>query len=869
MAKNLSDHLLHTLESLVAYDLEKFKFKLQNANLDKDLDPIPQGRLQNAAGPVKLATLLVNSYGEKYAVKLTLQVLRAINQHLLAEELSKATSPECFPQEYVTETLEASVFSRETGSKRLETTVPLKRIIENPDADLQSPDEVSTAGLQVPISSSQMYVEQECQKKFQRNWEDQRTFKGSHLTEVQQRPRSQTVNIRPKGTQLTFRPVSSGDKEPSSPESAVTLENKIDGILETAINLKKVEARNSNAAQLLESHQYENSEVAGTLEQKTNGNPKLFFYLGERGIPKQGFGVSLGEQNHPNEKSVNNGPGNPEVSVSLGKNVTLSNCQVPGSQEEEIPGHMYTSMSSGKKEPQNPGNQYLKEDCEDELMLSKTPIKAFSMLKISGAPVRAVSLRRVQESCSICQDMVREPSRNSCMHHIRYHHNAGYNVCLKCQAMFPKNFQHSKSLGNIPTDFQEPMLNPRFLPHCEHHPKQLQLMFCKEHGKTICFNCSMSPEHRGHRILPIEEAAQSYKEQIQSRLEQLKKVRETAEEKKSQGNETMAAFLSKTETQKEQIMSRLEQVHQFLVEQEQLFLVWLEELSGTIFRSKEEYVMKASKEISLLEELMGKLEEKQKQPAWELLQDIKVTLMRAEWVSLPKEWTVSPELKEKIHTLFWKSECVQKSMRRFIESLQSEMETFKILQLRDVQLHAANVTLDPETAHPKLIISDDQKSVSLGKKCQKLPNGPQRFDDSVIVLGSPSFVSGKRYWQVYVGDKTMWTLGVCKNSVNRKGSTAFSPGNGYWLVMMTKKNEYSASTIPPTPLSLGEPPRCVGIFLDYEAGDISFYNVTAKSHIYTFPFSSSSSDALRPVFSPGMHDKGKNTDPLTICPVSR
>lgn len=179
-----------------------------------------------------------------------------------------------------------------------------------------------------------------------------------------------------------------------------------------------------------------------------------------------------------------------------------------------------------------------------------------------------------------------------------------------------------------------------------------------------------------------------------------------------------------------------------------------------------------------------------------------------------------------------------------------------------------NVTLDPETAHPKLIISDDQKSVRLGKKCQKLPNNPQRFDNSLIVLGSPSFVSGKRYWQVYVGDKTMWILGVCKNSVNRKGSTAFSPGNGYWLVMMKKKNDYSASTIPPTPLSLGEPPRCVGIFLDCEAGDISFYNVTAKSHIYTFSFSGSSSDPLRPVFSPGMLDKGKNADPLTICPGS-
>ncbi|XP_036594172.1 pyrin [Trichosurus vulpecula] len=840
MEKTLSDHLLHTLESLVAYDLERFKFKLQNANLEKDRDRIPQGRLQNATGPVKLAALLVNYYGEKYAVRLTLQVLRAINQNLLVEELSKATNSECLTQECVTEISGTSVFLKETESKSL--------IMENTDADLQGPNEVGTAGLEIPVTSMQLHPGQECQKKSQEEWEAQKTLKGSHLTEIQERQRNQTVNTPPKRTQLTVCTVSSGDKEPSSPEDAMTLEDKRDGTLETIVTLKTVEARNPDAALVPESSRYENSEVAVTLGQKANRNQKLFF-LEEKRMEKQGFRVSLGEQNHPNQKSTDN-------------------CQDPGSQEEKRAGNMDTSMSSGKKELEDPGNHYLKEACEDELTLSSTPIKAFSVTRITGAPVRAVSLRGMKESCSICQDMVGKPSRNSCRHYIRYYHNVGCNVCLKCQAMFPKNFQHSKSLGNIPTDFQKSMLSPGSEPCCEYHPKQLQLLFCKDHGKTICLNCSMSPEHKGHRILSIQEAAQIYKEQLQSRLEHLKKVREIAEEKKSQGNETMAAFLSKTETQKEQIMSQVMQLHQFLAEQEQLFLAWLEELSRTIFRSKTEYINKASQEISLLEELMEKLEAKQKQPAWELLQDIRVTLMRAEWVTLPKEWAVSPELKEKIHVLFWKSECMQKSMRHFMESLQSEMETFKVVQLREVQLHTANVTLDPETAHPKLIISDDQKSVRLGKKCQKLPNGPQRFDNSVIVLGSPSFVSGKRYWQVYVGDKTMWILGVCKNSVNRKGSTAFSPGNGYWLVMMTKKNEYSASTIPPTPLYLGEPPRCVGIFLDYEAGDISFYNVTAKTHIYTFPFSSSSSEPLRPVFSPGMLDKGKNTDPLTICPGS-
>uniref|UniRef100_A0A4X1VNI3 Pyrin n=1 Tax=Sus scrofa TaxID=9823 RepID=A0A4X1VNI3_PIG len=88
MAKTPSDHLLYSLEELVPYDFEKFKFKLQNTSLEKEHSRIPRGQLQTAQ-PVKLAMLLVTHYGEDYAVQLTLQVLRAINQHLLAEELHR------------------------------------------------------------------------------------------------------------------------------------------------------------------------------------------------------------------------------------------------------------------------------------------------------------------------------------------------------------------------------------------------------------------------------------------------------------------------------------------------------------------------------------------------------------------------------------------------------------------------------------------------------------------------------------------------------------------------------------------------------------------------------------------------------------
>ncbi|KAM5322656.1 erythroid membrane-associated protein [Glossophaga mutica] len=182
---------------------------------------------------------------------------------------------------------------------------------------------------------------------------------------------------------------------------------------------------------------------------------------------------------------------------------------------------------------------------------------------------------------------------------------------------------------------------------------------------------------------------------------------------------------------------------------------------------------------------------------------------------------------------------------------------------RRARLHFVAVTLDPDTAHPKLILSEDRRCVKLGDRRQPVLDNPQRFDFVVSVLGSECFVAGCHYWEVYVGDKTKWILGVCSESVSRKGKVTASPANGHWLLRQSRGNQYEALTSPQTSFRLRESPRCVGIFLDYEAGIISFYNVTDKSHIFTFTHTFSG--PLRPFFEPCLHDEGKNTAPLVVC----
>ncbi|XP_044840094.1 erythroid membrane-associated protein-like, partial [Mauremys mutica] len=175
-----------------------------------------------------------------------------------------------------------------------------------------------------------------------------------------------------------------------------------------------------------------------------------------------------------------------------------------------------------------------------------------------------------------------------------------------------------------------------------------------------------------------------------------------------------------------------------------------------------------------------------------------------------------------------------------------------------------DVTMDPDTAHPKLVLSEDRKCVRLGDTRQDLPDNPERFDTYVFVLGAEGFAGGRRYWEVEVGDKTEWILGVCRESVIRKGQVTLSPGNGFW-VMWLRDGGYEALTSSATPLPVSVRPSWVGIFLDYEAGEVSFYNVTDRSHLFTF--TDTFSGKLHPYFSPGLNAGGTNAAPLIICPL--
>uniref|UniRef100_A0A3B5PPE0 Uncharacterized protein n=1 Tax=Xiphophorus maculatus TaxID=8083 RepID=A0A3B5PPE0_XIPMA len=178
------------------------------------------------------------------------------------------------------------------------------------------------------------------------------------------------------------------------------------------------------------------------------------------------------------------------------------------------------------------------------------------------------------------------------------------------------------------------------------------------------------------------------------------------------------------------------------------------------------------------------------------------------------------------------------------------------------------VTLDPDTAYPCLWVSPCRTSVQVGKIQSNLPNNPERFTRYNIVLGSEAYSSGRHYWEVEVGNKKAWGLGVAKASVNRKDEISLCPDDGFWTLVRRYKNdgtsEYEACTdADDTLIFPSKPPKRVGVYLDYGRGEVSFYDAAEMSHLFTF-YNADFKETVFPYFNPWPIINGQNKEPLTI-----
>ncbi|XP_030055757.1 E3 ubiquitin-protein ligase TRIM39-like isoform X4 [Microcaecilia unicolor] len=445
---------------------------------------------------------------------------------------------------------------------------------------------------------------------------------------------------------------------------------------------------------------------------------------------------------------------------------------------------------------------------------------------------------RDEASCSMCLDYFTDPVTTDC----------GHNFCRSCitqswegrdtnfscpqcrETTQQRNLRSNRQLANV-TEMVKKLsqcsVRPKEEDLCEEHEERLKL-FCEEDQKIICLICRESRDHKSHTVIPIKEAVQEYKAKLKMHLKPLRKNLKDLLKFKCAERKKTEVLRRETERKRQIVESEFEELHQFLNKEKQILLSRLEEEEKKILQRITENVTQLEEQSSSLMQLISETQEKSQQPATELLKDVKDALSRCEKMKFPEPEAVSTDLKVGFQLSY------PQQLKKWITKFKVKSHPAGMDWWMEFGRCKVNLTLDPETAHPNLVLSEDGKSVTWRNTRQNVPDTPQRFDLYPCVLGREGFTSGRHYWEVEVGDLKFCSLGVCQDSVRRKGEIALSPGEGFWTVRLWNKQEFWALTSPQTQLPLSEIPRAVGILLDYEAGKVLFYDAENKSLLFTF-----------------------------------
>ncbi|KAL4009506.1 hypothetical protein ACER0C_003358 [Sarotherodon galilaeus] len=393
---------------------------------------------------------------------------------------------------------------------------------------------------------------------------------------------------------------------------------------------------------------------------------------------------------------------------------------------------------------------------------------------------------------------------------------------------------------------------------CTKHDNLLQL-FCKIDQTCVCMLCSVL-DHKNHEFVPLREEYEGKKAELEKTEAEIQQMIQKRRLKIQEVKESVKMSKDAADRQKAEgvqvFTALMESVERHLKE----FMKEIEDKQETTEKQAEGLIKDLEQEISELMERSSEVEQlSRSEDHLHLLQSF--SSLKA--APPTKDWT-----EVKVHPPSYEG-TVGRAVAQLEETIIKLMKK-KLFEaeLQRVQQYEVDVTLDPDTAHPALILSDDGKQVYHSDERKKLPDNPERFSRFVNVLGEQSFSSGRFYFEVQVKGKTAWTLGVATESINRKGEITARPQDDFWTVCLTDGNEYEALASPSDSLCLHPGPEKVGVFVDYEEGLVSFYDVGAAALIYSFT-GCSFTHKLHPYFSPSLNDGGKNSAPLIICPVNQ
>ncbi|XP_051899480.1 zinc-binding protein A33-like [Pristis pectinata] len=422
--------------------------------------------------------------------------------------------------------------------------------------------------------------------------------------------------------------------------------------------------------------------------------------------------------------------------------------------------------------------------------------------------------------CPICLDFFTDPVSLECGHNFcrscftRYWEREARNSCPECREVFQEIIlRANRALARLAEKARKLKLNPtekeRKL-HCEEHQEELKL-FCETDKKLICLICRDAREHKSHNFMPIREAVEIYKEQVKSSLTSLTERKLAILKMEHQQKQKISGIRDQSRSLESHISSEFTKIHQSLTEKEQRLIGDLRKQEERTVDLMERNLREIQNNLTSIVEELSMLQKQMEQKDGVIF--LKEESCRKRRVGDDQTLTVSDGALP---------------MEEFAGPL-----PFPVWREMLDDIHPVSVTLDVETEHPVLDVSEDRKSVRLSQTGRDLPDTGKRFTVLSCLLGSEGFTSGRHYWEVEVAGSQWWGLGVAAESGEEKGEVELIPKNGFWIIGRDGDGFY-VSTSPRSPLPAGPIPRRVGVFLSYESGTVSFYSADTKSHLYTF-----------------------------------
>ncbi|XP_053483744.1 E3 ubiquitin-protein ligase TRIM35 isoform X2 [Ictalurus furcatus] len=421
-------------------------------------------------------------------------------------------------------------------------------------------------------------------------------------------------------------------------------------------------------------------------------------------------------------------------------------------------------------------------------------------------------------SCPVCGEIFMDPVVLRCSHSVckvcwqKFWETKGSRECPVCRR---------KSFMDPPISLALKNLCETFLQERSQRSSSASETVCSLHSEKLKLFCldDQQPEELKTALKPLQEKLKIFKD---CKLN----WSQTAEHIKIQAQHT-----------ERQIKEEFEKLHQVLRDEEAARIAALREEEEQKSQMMKEKIEKLSRDISSLSDTIRGVEEEMRAEDVSFLQNYKATVRRAQCTLQHPEELSGPL----IH------------VAKHLDNLK-----FRVWEKMQDAVQYTPVTLDPNTAHPNLIVSDDLTSVRRSEEEQKLPDNPERID-GLCILGSEVFNSGTHCWDVEVGDCTLWFVGVMTESAHRKGNI-FSR-SGIWCVWYSGGKYRTWSTPQPdTLLSVTQKLQRIRVQLDWNRGKLLFSDPLTNTHIHTITHTFT--DKLLPLIAVGC-----NKSPVKILPL--